>query len=224
MSMIQSIIASAVGEPAPTDYPRPGLNYPSNTGNPGDMSANNRTIVGYYEAGSLNTISPGLYRRTYTGLALDGEGGMDTGFPISWNQVETKIDNFVGFGNNPDVAENFTMEWLGYFLPSVSGDFVFNTAVDDYGYLWIGQEAVTGFTTSNAICQNDSISWTNTMTAGKYYPVRIRFTEIAGNNQYALSFGLNNTNLVNNLQSTVGRFYRDINTNAGAFPGSGLIT
>lgn len=222
MSIIQSIIGSAV-ELAVSDYPRPGINYPTNYGNPGDMSGNNRTIIGYYEASSLNTISPGLYRRTYTGLALEGEGYMDPGFPTGWNEVETKIDPYVGFGNTPDVAQNFSMEWLGYFKPETSGDFVFATEVDDYGYVWIGQEAVTDFTTTNAINQNSSISWTNTMVAGRYYPVRIRFTELSGNNEFALSFGLNNTNLVHNQQSTVGKFYRDINTNAGAFPGSGLV-
>lgn len=223
MSLHQAIIGSVVGSLAPTTYPRPGLNYPSNVGNPGDMSNNNRTIVGYYNAGSLNTISPGLYRRTYTGVAL-GFDYMDPAFPGDYTEVEAMSDSYVGFGDNGDIGTNFTMEWLGYFCPSTSGDFVFTTAVDDFAYLWIGEDAVSGFTTSNAICQNYSTSWTNTMTSGRYYPVRIRFGEVEGNNQFALAFGLNDTILVNNKQSTVGKFFRDINTNAGSFPASGLIT
>jgi hypothetical protein len=52
--------------------------------------------------------------------------------------------------------------------------------------MWIGANALTGFTTTNANINNGGahgsveVNVTVSMTAGIYYPVRIQFGEIGG--------------------------------------------
>ena len=76
-------------------------------------------------------------------------------------------------------------QYIGYFLPSTTGIYSFGISSDDAGYLWIGAEAITGYTTNNtAIAQpglrGPSYSYSRNflLKAGNYYPVRF----ITGNN------------------------------------------
>lgn len=76
-------------------------------------------------------------------------------------------------------------QYLGYFLPPSTGTYNFGIASDDAGYLWIGDTAVTGYTTSNAIIAQPGLrgaaytySQNIALTAGVYYPIRF----MTGNN------------------------------------------
>lgn len=229
MSIIQaSIIASSTtsGGGGPNwQYPPPGNNYPvpgnTQTGPAGSVS-------GYYEVGSLlNGASLGLYRRTYTGTAFGGDYVNDSNFPGSYSMVQQMPDSSVGFGFDLDVATNFTMEWLGYYRPAVTGNFVFVMDIDDYAQMWIGQTAVTGFDHTNAIMQaNNDITGSPVfpMVANRYYPVRIRYVENSGGHRCTIWSGLDNTSMFNNQGSSAsGQFFYDTNTAAGGFPSTGLI-
>jgi len=90
------------------------------------------------------------------------------------------------------VTINYT--WLGYLRPSISGtntltinsvyaQFInyFGTTSYNWGggpvsgsYLWVGANAISGFTTgnANALSNNGSASYSPTLTAGINYPVR----------------------------------------------------
>ena len=90
------------------------------------------------------------------------------------------------------VTINYT--WLGYLRPSVSGtntmtinsvyaQFInyFGTTSFNWGgspvsgsYLWVGANAISGFTTgnANALSNNGSASYSPTLTANINYPVR----------------------------------------------------
>ena len=52
--------------------------------------------------------------------------------------------------------------------------------------MWVGSNAITGFTTANAIVNNGGThaarerSGTISLTAGVYYPIRIQFGESGG--------------------------------------------
>lgn len=76
-------------------------------------------------------------------------------------------------------------QYLGYFLASSTGVYRFGIASDDAGYLWLGDEAVTGYTTSNAIIAQPGLrgaaytySRNYLLRAGTYYPIRF----MTGNN------------------------------------------
>lgn len=82
-------------------------------------------------------------------------------------------------------TETTSYQYLGYFLASTTGRYNFGMASDDAGYLWIGDEAVSGYTTSNAIIAQPglraavySYSRNIRLTAGTYYPIRF----MTGNN------------------------------------------
>jgi hypothetical protein len=231
MSILQAIIASiagagAGGGPGGWLYPPIGNAYP--VVGPSVTENAEPAVVGYYEVGSLNTPSLGLYRRTYEGTAFGNDFEQDAGFPGSYTLRENEADTFVGFGFGMDNATNFTMEWLGYFKPAQTGNFVFATQADDYFTMWIGETAVSGFDNTNSIMQvnNDpGNSLAYPMTADRYYPVRIRFAEYSGAHNCTIWSGLSGTTLAHNQQSAAtGQFFYDINTANSAFPGSGLIT
>ena len=98
---------------------------------------------------------------------------------------------------NP-VAETTSYQWLGYFLPPTTGVYTFTTTSDDASYMWIGSEAVSGYTTTNAIVKNGGAHGATTvtsgnvqLTAGAYYPVRIQYGNnavVGGANSMVFSF------------------------------------
>lgn len=227
MSVIQTIIGAAVGSSGPSwYYPPPGNMYPQ-TGPSNDIS-NFFISPGYYEESSLlNTPQLGLYRRTYDGTALASDFTISGVFPSGFTEVRTDIDPYVGFGPDFDIATNFTMQWLGYFKPAVSGDFCFGLAVDDYALMWIGDNAVNNVQYGTAVASvnnGDSVPMLVTLTANKYYPVRIIYTEVTGAHNCSVWSGLNQTTLRHNQDSAdTGQFFFDTNAATGVFPGTGLI-
>jgi hypothetical protein len=228
MSIIQTLIGSTVGEvytPPPVGYPAPGFGYPSGHGGISTPSTQ-RIPAGYYEASSLSNPIVGLWRRTYTGALLDGTNVGDGSFPTGFTQVESMLDVPVGFGYGLDESTDFTMEWKGYFKPETTGDFVFTSQVDDYMFMWLGNPALQYFNNnpSNYILKDSSTSDAIHMTAGRYYPVRIRYTENQGGNNCSIAFGLSGYSQYNNqMNGAIGQFYTDDNTSAGNYPASGII-
>lgn len=229
MSLIQSIIGSAVQVTPALTYPTPGSNYPS--GSQVLSSSTSSDAPAYYEWPQFISTNPinGLWRKTYEGMALDGSGNLDTNFPGSYTQVRSEIDTAVGFGYAADSATSYTMQWLGYFVPEQDGDFVFGVnSVDDYLTMWIGAPAVSGFNASNNLFTGNggsSNSFKVPMISGRYYPVRIIYTEGSGGNECSIISGLNGATATNNnISERAGYFKTDDRTNVGAFPNTGLIT
>jgi hypothetical protein len=97
----------------------------------------------------------------------------------------------VGATNNigaVSTATTTSYQYLGYFLPPSTGTYNFGMASDDAGYLWIGDTAVSGYTTSNAIIAQPGLrgaaytySGNINLTAGVYYPIRFMTGNNAGN-------------------------------------------
>lgn len=86
--------------------------------------------------------------------------------------------------DNPEVEQ--TKMLLGYFKPLVSGVHNFSTISDDMSYLWIGDEALAGYTPDNALIDNGGphgnnyVGATISLTAGQYYPIRVLYGNVAG--------------------------------------------
>ena len=88
-------------------------------------------------------------------------------------------------------GDYYSMEIFGYFRASVSGTYTFTLTSDNGSYLWIGSNALVGYTTSNATIQIPIIgtaSGTVTLLAGTYYPMRIHCTEQIGGDDLQFSF------------------------------------
>lgn len=121
------------------------------------------------------TLTPGVTQSgirkvTYTGYHNDN---------VAFTNTATATDSTTA--NNftiASIAENTTVLYTGYLLATYTGTWTFTITSDDASYLWIGNTAVTGYTTSNELA---SASWsgpgtgTISLTAGEYYPIRVLY-------------------------------------------------
>lgn len=146
-------------------------------------SRSTQTQIFYITRGFSPYIA-GLYRTTYSGYF----GSLvDTNDNVNWfdtatataSTVQTTIINDPG----TDDGDAFSRQWLGYFVPSTTETYTFYLTSDDASYMWIGNNAVSGYTRANATINNGGlhgaveVSGTAALTAGVYYPIRIQFGE-----------------------------------------------
>jgi hypothetical protein len=128
----------------------------------------------------------GLYRRTYTGYH-----GEDVNWFATATQTAAGADSTLAI---PTTPENTSVQWLGYFVPATTETYTFFINSDDGSYLWIGANAVSGFTTGNALINNGGshaaveLSATIALTAGVRYAIRIQTGNGGGPGSHATSF------------------------------------
>ena len=134
-----------------------------------------------------NPYLAGLYKTTYSGYFNDAVSFFATATPASvGGNPSTSVQTTSIFEPATDDGSNFSCQWLGYFKPTTSETYTFFTSSDDASYVWVGSNAVTGFTTANAVVNNGGLHGTQersgsvALTAGTYYPVRIQFGEYTG--------------------------------------------
>lgn len=132
-------------------------------------------------------FSAGLVRRNYSGYFNDD---------VNWFSTAT----FTGSGinvtgiNYSAGADLYSNQWLGYFKPIKTDTYTMYTNSDDASYLWVGDTAITGFTTVNAIVNNGSQhgmqerSGTVTLNANVMYPIRVQFGENLGGDQVIMYY------------------------------------
>ena len=135
----------------------------------------------FYITRGLNPYIAGLYRTTYSGYFNDVVGWFATATATATTVQTTVVEE-----PSADNGESFSMQWLGYFVPSTTETYTFYLSSDDASYMWIGSNAVSGFSTANATVNNGGLhgvvetSGTASLTAGVYYPVRFQFGENGG--------------------------------------------
>jgi hypothetical protein len=121
------------------------------------------------------TLTPGAIRTgvkkvTYTGYHDEDVAFTDTAVATA----STTANNFT----IASIAENTTVLYTGYLLGTYTGDWTFTQTGDDGAYLWIGANAVSGYTTGNANAvstYNTTGTVTVAITAGQYYPIRLLY-------------------------------------------------
>lgn len=164
---------------------------------------------------SIANSTAGLFRRKWNGYAgADSPAWFDTApTPLSTVADSTLTmlaeDNYSGF----------TLDYVGYFFAPATGTYRFSTTSDDGSYLWIGTNAISGYTTSNANINNggphgDQLVISNPvlLSANTYYPIRIQYYDSGGGWtlitkwEYNLSvtFSTDFTNLVYHNSGTNG--------------------
>ena len=159
----------------------------------------------------------GLFKTTYAGYFNDVPSFFATATPTTYGtnpatSVQTTAITEAASGD----GSNFSCQWLGYFLPSTTETYTFFTASDDASYMWIGANALSGFTTANATVNNGGahgvveISGTASLTAGVYYPIRIQFGEASGGD--ALTFNYSTPTIIKTTDVT-GRVFYNLATN-----------
>jgi hypothetical protein len=144
------------------------------------------TTNGYWTSWVL-PYTAGVFKTTYSGYFADNVSFFATATPASvGGNPATSVQTTSIFEPATDDGSNFSCQWLGYFKPTTTETYAFFTSSDDASYMWIGDIAITGFTTLNATVKNGGLhgnqerSGTASLTAGTYYPIRIQFGELNG--------------------------------------------
>jgi len=143
----------------------------------------------FYIGRGFNPYVAGLFRTKYSGYFND---------VVSWfataTATSTVVQTTVIEDPNTDDGDLFSEQWLGYFVPSTTETYTFYLSSDDASYLWIGSNAVAGFSTANATVNNGGLhgavetSGTASLTAGVYYPIRIQYGENTGGDYLTFNY------------------------------------
>ena len=174
------------------------------------------TTNGYWTSWVL-TYTAGLYKTTYAGYFSDSVSFFDTATPTTYgtNPATSVQTTAITESSNND-GEYFSCQWLGYFKPTTSETYTFFTSSDDASYAWVGTNAQTGFTTTNAIVKNGGAhgnqesSGTIALTAGVYYPIRIQFGEAGGGDVMTFNYS---TPTITKTTNVTGLVFYNTSTN-----------
>ncbi len=168
------------------------------SGNVYDITAlptqyNSNSITNNPNTGGLRLGRPwisyaaGLFKTTYAGYFADNVAFFATATPTAYgSNPATSVQTTIIEEPASDDGETFSVQWLGYFKPTTTETYTFYLNSDDASYMWIGANAVTGFSTANALINNGGehgaaeVSGSIALTAGTYYAVRIQFGENSG--------------------------------------------
>jgi hypothetical protein len=156
----------------------------------------------------------GLYKTTYAGYHNETPSFFATATPTAYgaNPATSVQTTAISEPGGTDDGSNFSCQWLGYFKPTTTETYTFFTSSDDGSYLWIGANALSGFTTANATVNNggahgnEEVSGTAALTSGVYYPIRIQFGEIGGGDVFTFNYS---TPTINKTTDVTGKvFYK----------------
>jgi hypothetical protein len=166
--------------------------------------------AGNRESYPVSLPSNGLYGRRYVNYFNDDVNWFETATLHGDVNQLTTIDNFTSN------ADFYSWQWIGYFKPSTTENYTFFTSSDDASYLWIGNNATTGFTTANANVNNGGLhgdteqsSTPVSLTKEVYYPIRIQFGENGGGDIMSVSFS---TPTISKTRNGLGYYYHGLNT------------
>ena len=166
------------GSYLPTRY-----NATSNTG----ALVDNPNTGGLIQGRPWGYLDDGIYLQPYSGYFADD---------VSWFATATTTGTASTPSTFASASINATTsyQYLGYFRPPTTGDYTFYLSSDDAGYMWVGGNAVSGFTTGNATASNPGEhatledSGTVTMTAGQLYGFRVQVGNNGGPGEVIISF------------------------------------
>jgi hypothetical protein len=152
----------------------------------------------------------GLFKTTYSGYFNDDVNFFATATPASiGGNPATSVQATFIFEPAQDDGSNFSCQWLGYFKPTTTEMYTFYTNSDDASYVWVGENAISGFTTGNVIVNNGGLHGMQEayggfiLTAGNYYPIRIQFGELSGGDEMSFSFSTPTINQTNDVTGLV---------------------
>jgi hypothetical protein len=136
-------------------------------------------------------ILAGLWRSTYnTGFFGGDPNWFDSQTPlesiaVTDFSIPSPFDYLVEGGGS--------IQWIGYFRAPHTANYTFklNPVTDDYSIFWIGDNAITAYTSENANMYSSYGSshvgsYSISLTAGAYYPIRLQFGN--GGNTGSLDF------------------------------------
>jgi hypothetical protein len=103
----------------------------------------------------------------------------------------------------------YSVEWVGFVVPDVTGNWTFGTNSDDASYLWLDEKATNDYSIQNADVNNGGLHGmvykeaTKYLVSGKSYPIRMQFGENWGGRNFILSIKPPNNPSVSNYYSVL---------------------
>lgn len=152
--------------------------------------------VNTFGSGQSSGISYLVPDLTGIGLRFNRYNGYFNDNPLWFNGQtiqgtgNTKNITNISIGTNGQISTGsqiaLSVQWIGNFLPDISGTWRFYTTSDDASYVWIGNSAYSDYYTGGPSPINLTVnnggehgprerSGTAILTAGVYYPLRIQF-------------------------------------------------
>ena len=140
------------------------------------MSASTGIQLGFINQNVKNSglLVSGLYYQIYNGYFNDDLTFFDSAsylFPSSGSTGFSSDFTNLGLATNQKTQPNqnlsyFSVQWTGYLTTPVgtSGTWTFSTTSDDSSYIWIGSNALSGYTTVNSLINNGSLHPNQTIT------------------------------------------------------------
>ena len=166
---------------------------------------------------NTNQYSAGLYKRTYAGYHNENPSFFATATLTTYGaNPATSVQTTAISEPSSDDGSNFSVQWLGYFKPTTTETYTLYISSDDGSYLWIGANALSGFTTANANMNNGGahgqieVSTTVSLTAGVYYPIRMQFGEISGGDVFTFNYS---TPTITKTTNVTGKVFYNPTTN-----------
>ena len=169
----------------------------SNISGTGNFTLVNNTNSGRLTMSVTSSIqyNAGLFKTTYAGYFADSVSFFATATPTTYgSNPSTSIQTTAISEAATDDGSSFSIQWLGYFKPTTTQTYTFFTNSDDASYMWIGANALSGFSTANATVNNGGAhgnqeqSGTAALTAEVYYPVRMQFGEAGGGDVFGFNY------------------------------------
>lgn len=126
--------------------------------------------------------NPGVYRTTYSGNWAGSIPFFNTATVTGTNVVT----NFTIASEPTNTSE----QYLGYFKADYTGTWTFSMYSDDIAMIWIGPNAVSGYTSSNTLITSNvsTVSGTISMVSGYFYPVRLMYGNGGGPGSLNLTY------------------------------------
>ena len=175
--------------------------------------ANNDCTFTYYITPKRTTTTSGLLFKIFNGyLGSQGgtgaditddvnydstatlKGGASTGYTTTISNINTGTGGYISLDN---ANEYYSVFWYGYFKSDFTGTWTFSLDSDDSSLMWMGDQALSGFSLSNLTVDNRGLhgmqvrTGTISLVTGTYYPIRIAFGEKTGGDNCIFSWSRN---------------------------------
>ena len=148
----------------------------------GNNLTNNPNAGGLLTGRPWVSLAAGIYQYHYNGY---------------WNNTVSNIIGASPTGSTvatnfeiPSPASNRSELFMGYFKPDYTGTWTFRLYSDDASVLWIGPNAVSGYTIANALLVSNLSPVTETINliAGSYYPIMVMYGNGPAGGSLSLSY------------------------------------
>ena len=127
-------------------------------------------------------------------------------FYVDNSNVIQNLDNYDDlYSAGGNALEQYSWQFLGYFKAPYTDSFSFTTWSDDASYLWIGDNALSGYSLANVNVNNGgshpvqiASSDTILLNSGQSYPVRIQFGQGGGGAALSVAYNSSSEEAITN--------------------------